>query len=404
MFKVDNSNCSSCKLKVADHQCLKCHKCDVIYHAVCNAAPDKESLICNSTFLTTYLKPSTKENFTWICDKCKTSEEAEEVATVRQLIKAMEVSHNGQISLLTGLVKALSEKIDTLTTANQSDTAPVSNNTVWDDREQIQKKMTVKSALVVKAEGDGNNVNLNAVKKLVTSEGIPVDSVIESTNGETYINLPDVESRDRISQLLEEKHGANPVVKLNSKFPSVAIMGVTARHMINENNEEMTPEDIEESIYSQNKSIAQRIDNGSELKVVFVRKPPHGKKFYNVVVRVSPDIRVLLKNRRNKIHIGVSVHRIVDRFHVRRCNRCQDLGHYADKCDSEHVVCGFCAKEHKSDDCPDKHKDHRHHKCINCSGAGIDASGHPAFWTKCPTYVAAQEKMKKTISYDYDLN
>jgi hypothetical protein len=347
------------------------------------------------------MKPSTKENFTWICDKCKTSEEAEEVASVRQLIKAMEVSHDAKISLLSGLVKALSEKIDSLTTADKSDTAPVSNNTVWDDRERIN--MTVKSALVVKPDADGNKVNLNKVKKIVSSAGIPVDSVIESTNGETFVNLPDVESRDRVSQLLEEKHGANPVVKLHSKLPSIAIMGVTARHMINDDNEEMTPEDIEQSIYNQNKSIAERIDQGSELNVVFVRKPPNNKKFYNIVVRVSPDIRALLKKKSNKIHIGVSVHRIVDRFHVRRCNRCQGLGHYADKCDSEHVVCGFCAKDHMSDECSDKHKDHKHHKCINCSAEGKDAFGHPAFWTKCPSYMGAQEKMK-TISYDYDLN
>jgi hypothetical protein len=147
------------------------------------------------------------------------------------------------------------------------------------------------------------------------------------------------------------------------------------------------------------------MDLGSELRVVFTRKPPHGKKFYTVVIRVSPDIRTLLKNRRNKIHIGVSVHNIVDRFHVRRCNRCQGLGHYADKCDeSKPVVCGFCAKAHLSDACPEKNKDHTHHKCINCSGEELEASGHAAFWTKCPTYVAAQEKMKKTISYDYDLN
>ena len=138
---------------------------------------------------------------------------------------------------------------------------------------------------------------------------------------------------------------------------------------------------------------------------MFVRPPPHGKIFYTVVLRVSPDIRTVIKNMKHKLHMGVSVHNIVDRFHVKRCYRCQGLWHYENKCPTtNHLVCGFCAKDHRSDDCPDKNKPHTHHKCINCSGEGLEASGHPAFWTKCPVYLAAQNKMKKTIAYDYDLN
>ena len=404
MFKVDNtSTCTTCNQKVNNTQCLKCVECDGVYHAVCTSAADKEAQICNISFLKAFLTPSVKCNFTWVCDHCKTQAESDKVATLRQVMNEMSKSHAAQITTLTESIETLSDRVNSIALNFKPDeTKPtVSNNTVWDERERIRN---IKSALVVKPDVEGNKVNLNTVKKIVSNAGIPVDSVIESSNGETFVNLPDAESRDRVSQLLEEKHAANPVVKLHSKLPSVAIMGITAKHMLNDANEEMTPEDIEESIHNQNKSIAEKIDQGSELKVVFVRKPPRGKKFYNVVVRVSPDIRDLIKRNRNKLHIGVSVHKIVDRFHVRRCNRCMEFGHYADRCESEHVVCGFCAKDHMSDECPDKHKDHRHHKCINCSAVNKNAFGHPAFWTKCPTYVAAQEKMKKTISYDYDLN
>ena len=400
MFKLDNTSiCSSCKQKVADSQCLKCAKCEGVHHAICTSAPDRDSLICNSTFLSHYLKPSTKPNFSWVCDICKTVEETDKVASLRQLISAMSETHTAQITTLSNLVKTLSDKVDALS-ASKEEEAPA---TVWQDQARIQK-LKVKSSLVVKPDERGNKVNSNAVQKIAMTAGIPIDSVIESATGETFVNAPDIESRDRVSQLLEEKHSSNPVVKLVSKLPTIAVMGITVRDMKNDDNEDLSKTELEQNIYRQNKPISQLIDQGSQLKVVFTRKPPNGKDYYTVIIRVSPDIRNVLHKMKNKIHIGVSVHSIVDRFHVKRCNRCQGLGHYADKCDtSKPSVCGFCTQHHASDVCPDKKKPHAHHKCINCAGEDRDASGHPAFWAKCPAYMAAQEKMKKTISYEYSV-
>ena len=153
----------------------------------------------------------------------------------------------------------------------------------------------------------------------------------------------------------------------------------------------------------QNKSISDLMDRGSKLDVVYIKAPPQGKKFYTVGVRVSPDIRTVINKMKNKLYVGVSVHNIVDRFHIRRCNRCQKLGHYEDRCDqATSEVCGYCAKNHRSDSCPDKNKDHKFHKCINCREEGMVASGHPAFWSRCPAYKAAQDKLKKGTAYDYD--
>ena len=198
------------------------------------------------------------------------------------------------------------------------------------------------------------------------------------------MNLPDVETRDRVSQILEESHASNPIVKLKSKLPTIAVLGVTEKDMKNDDNEELSADDVRQNIYRQNKDIANLVDSGSELEVVFIRKPPQGKRYYTVIIRVAPNIRSLLTNLKDKIFIGAFVHNIVDRLHVKRCNRCQGLGHYRDKCDptKNSVVCGFCAKDHELDDCPMKERPHINHKCINCSGTGRTASGYPAFWSK----------------------
>ena len=400
MFKVNNESlCSTCGQKVNSQQCLKCVECDGLYHAICASAGSKESQLCNSSFLKAFLTPSVKDNFTWTCDICKTEAESDKVATLRQTMSAMSKSHSTQIAALTSSIEILSDRVNAIALNFKPDEV---KPTVWSDATRVQK---VKSALVVKPDERGNTVNSKDVRKIAADEGIPVDSVIESGNGEMFVNLPDEESRDRVTQLLVQSHSDNPVVKLKSKLPSIAVHGVTSRDVKNGDDEDLSKEELAQCIYRQNGSIAALMDKGSHLSVVYVRSPPARKVFYTVVLRVSPDIRTLIKKMKNKIHLGVSVHNIVDRFHVRRCNRCQELGHYEDKCDpNNHVVCGFCAKDHKSDVCPDKNAHHSHHKCINCSGEGIDASGHSAFWPKCPAYVTAQKKMMKTIAYDYELN
>ena len=397
MFKVDAASvCSTCRQKVNDNQGLKCMECDGFYHAACPSAPDNESKICTSTLLTNYVRPSTKPNFTWTCDHCLTEAESVKVATLRQLIKSISKSQNDQISELSAQVLNLTEVVNTL-----SENKSPNEGTVWDQRQKSQSNK-IKSALVIKPDDQGNRVNSKAVRKIADKEGIPVDSVVEMESGEMFVNVPDADSRDRVCQLLEESHSTNQVLKLKPKLPSIEIMGVTSKDVQNEDNDDLTTEELENSILRQNKAIAQLVELGSELKVVFIRKPPPRKVYYTVVIRVSPNIRDLINKMKNKIHMGVTVHNIVDRFYIRRCNRCQGLGHYEDKCaTTNHLVCGYCAKEHKSDDCPDKGKDHKHHSCINCSAEGENCKGHPAFWRKCPTYKAAQKKMMNSIAYDY---
>ena len=96
----------ACSAKVNDNQCVKCIECDNLHHAVCPSG-QKDDQICNQTFLTNFLKSSTKQNFTWSCDSCKTQDESNKVATLRQMLTKMEKSHSDQIAALTTLIQAL---------------------------------------------------------------------------------------------------------------------------------------------------------------------------------------------------------------------------------------------------------------------------------------------------------
>lgn len=407
MFSVDSKSvCTACKNKVTDNHCLTCNECDKLYHATCPSAPDKDSQICNSTFLSYYVKPSTKPNFAWTCDICKTGSEAEKVATLRQLVLTMQKSHMKEISSLTELVMDLTVKVDSMATIaaeHKVTLSKVEAGGAWADTERVKN---VRASLAVKPVGQGNSVKIKDVNKFATERGIPIDSVVEAADGVTFINTPDVESRERVMQCLAESHADNEVSLLKNKLPTIAVMGVKAEHVTNQDDDIVTREELKENLFRQNKYIAPYLDrDDSKLEVVFMKPPPTGKYYFSIFIRVTPDIRLAIeKKMENKIYIGSHLFSVRDRFHVKRCNRCQGLGHYEDKCDLEKpVVCGYCAKDHESKDCPDKNKSHVNHVCINCSGSARKARGHSAFWSECPTYKEAQEKMKKTIPY-YKIN
>ena len=175
------------------------------------------------------------------------------------------------------------------------------------------------------------------------------------------------------------------------------------KNMKNDANEDLTATEVKTHICKQNKILEQLVTQGEQLDIVYCKPPPLGKKFYTVAARVSPAVRNALEKLKMKIYFGTSIHTVVDRFYVRRCNLCQSFGHYANQCKPDtSVVCGFCTENHKSEACPQKDKDHTHHKCSNCQASGLSSVGHAAFWPKFPAYLAAQQKLSKTISYDYN--
>ena len=101
----------------------------------------------------------------------------------------------------------------------------------------------------------------------------------------------------------------------------------------------------------------------------------------------------------NRIFMELSSLRIVDRFYIKRCNRCQGFGHYAKDC-SQDQVCGYCcASDHSSSGCHKKVESKNYYSCINCKKSNRNSDGHSTHWMKCPTYLELQDKLKKGIPY-----
>ena len=153
-----------------------------------------------------------------------------------------------------------------------------------------------------------------------------------------------------------------------------------------------------------NPEIGEKIDSGSTFNIVYSRETTStndsGEKYHQVAARVSSDIRLLIKANGDRLYNGLVALRVSDRFYVKRCNKCQEFGHYHANCTASQC-CAFCkSSAHKSSDCSLKGSaDKSAYKCVNCHKAGIEENGHSAHWGKCPVFLKLQNKFKLSIPY-----
>lgn len=433
-YQINNTTgeCSTCKKKITNEK-IKCVQCEAHYHATCSPTDP----ICRITFLNTFHTSTIKPNFTWTCDACLTRLEENKVSslseqlgalktTIDSLVKAKPVDKSEEITtlisqqfaLLTEVIvndikvrfdvvkQDISNEVNTKISdefkkfdesQTVRNTPPMNTppmNTVWDKKEKLKE---IRASLLVKrSTGNGRAMNIAGLEQTAVDNGIPVNSVHVTEAGDTFINLPNKSSSDRLEPLLRESAPDNEVITLKSKLPSIALLGVT---------QEYTKTQIVNMIKSQNEVVNLLVEDGSHLSVIFTKPPGEGedKPYHQVVLRVSPDIRRAIANHQNKIHMGKLVHRVVDRFYVRRCNLCQCFGHYKDKCPTpDALVCGYCTETtHNSKDCPKKSGPTRAFSCNNCKLGGHDHQGHSTFWHNCPAYKAQQKKLERAIDYDY---
>ena len=231
---------------------------------------------------------------------------------------------------------------------------------------------------------------MEKVQEIVSTNCIQVAKTVVKENGDVFVDLPSEEVRSKLTPLLNDQaFAANEVVSLKSKLPSITILDVKRFS---------TKEVFVDKIKKQNPEIKELMDKGSEFTVVFCKNPREGDENYQVVARVSDDVRKAIKENRNRIYVELESYRVVDRFYIKRCNKCQKFGHYENDCQYE-TCCGYCRQDHLSAECEMKDAHHDHHKCINCQEDGKDPNGHSAFWHKCPTYLELQKKLKKSIPY-----
>lgn len=120
-------------------------------------------------------------------------------------------------------------------------------------------------------------------------------------------------------------------------------------------------------------------------------KPPNKRSKDQVcghMIFTLSDPETANKLIRNQLYIegkAIQVSKLL--AEPRRCLKCQKAGtgHLAEKCPSEHNICGTCSENHRTMECKITQKTNM--KCANCN-----ESGHPAWDRMCPIF---QEHLQK---------
>ena len=110
---------------------------------------------------------------------------------------------------------------------------------------------------------------------------------------------------------------------------------------------------------------------------------------FQAFASVSDTLRKGLSNYKDKVTIGLLSCIVYDRFHVKRCNNCQGLGHYYKDCPTPNEPrCAKCSLNHATSSCESTDS-----KCVNCERAG-NVGNHATYNPKCPLLISEVEKKK----------
>ena len=397
----DDGTCSTCDVEVAESKFLECFKCNSKFHTECNGVKPFGAKTSIDAF-----KNFKKANFVFICDPCLTTHEQVAASSTKEQLAAVVAAVAKLSNEVAELKKDNAQKPPTTQNQNiqpvtqQQNPPPAAlppKQGAWDDPKRLQ---TVKEGVTVCIKNDGQGVNMEVVKDIVTTHGIQVNKAsVSKKNGDVYIDLPSNEGREKLLPLLHEADiPGNRIVNVKQKCPTISIRNFP---------DYVDEEDFVDQVKLQNQAIREKIENGSEFSVVFTRqnKDAHHAQENNqngflVVLRVGNDVRDVIKTNGDKLFIGFRSHKVLDRFYVKSCAKCHKFGHYHADC-TNNACCGYCLSEdHESDQCPlRKEKETSKFKCVNCKDANKVYEGHSSHYNKCPTFLEVQKKTMMNVPY-----
>lgn len=152
--------------------------------------------------------------------------------------------------------------------------------------------------------------------------------------------------------------------------------------------QEMTGDEIEESIKCQNKLVG-------DIKVVYIRRKK--SEMNTIICECSPEVFSTLVAMR-RVCIGWERYPVYEDLEVPRCFRCQGFYHKKSVCRND-LVCIRCSGRHEAGDCPSQTK-----CCRNCVvanrkyGKEYDTN-HETTDTGCPVYKYHLQVLKNRTEY-----
>ena len=393
---IDSSGtCTKCK-KDAGADFMKCFGCEELFHVI-NCSVEKQ---VTSTIMNGWPNMTTKySNIQYICDACKHDKQMRKDIIVSNRMCLMEE----QLRSITTMMKETKEKetdIAQLVTSNTNmnveldklrstvntlvEKTVAGSNSVTASKTYADIARGEKSILVIKKNNNGESAKMEEVQQVAVDTGSAVTTAYTNPTGDTVVVCENHRAQEKMKPALEHTMSDFTVVAPKARKPTINIAGITADH---------GKEDLFKIIQNQNRERGITVTDDN-FQILFTKKHAKNDKLFMAVARVSDDIRDAVKGAGNRVCVGSVACRVYDRFFVRRCNICQQFGHWKEDCTATRPTCGRCSEAHETSDCTSTVL-----KCKNCADAGFSKTNHETSWHKCASYISAQDKFKSTVNY-----
>ena len=380
-FKLNqHGNCSSCGIVTITVENIQCIICKGIFHGACPnmSSDDKPG---TKTLVDHFSRPSTKKNFKFFCDGCLTNFEINSADSETNRLNAVEGNISSIKAELEEIKSLLKTKAESTTAKGKSNSFTPTDN-IWFDKTRLEstKIPPTEPMLVMK---DSVEVN-ESVERAIVENSISVTKSYKNNSGERVVVCDNQDSRNRLQTIIASTTENVEIKQTTKKKPSVTIVGLSKQY---------TKEEITNLLVTQNQHLKQfstSNDINEHLEIHDIKPTRAKANVFQVFASVSEGLRKGLRNFSDKITIGLISCKVYDRFHVKRCNNCQGLGHFYKDCPTPtESSCAKCSQNHPTNTCTNTEV-----KCVNCCKAGVE-SNHTAYDPKCPSMISEVDKKKQ---------
>lgn len=369
--------CQRCK-NPAQSAFMQCWICTDKYHVIdCEGDPMMQPSFVKNMWQNMVKKwPS----LTFTCPTCRENVKTKEDAVMSSRVRLLEENALKSDKKLEDIMELLTKLVNN----------PDVNETPKSYSDVVATEPP--SAIVIDKPGEDQEDGEERQNKIteVTKAAIQVKAGVQKSfttkSGKTVLVCANTKSKDALLPHVQRVFDKQKISTPKARLPTISVPFIQGK---------FEKEELLEVLSMQNEEIMFTTEN-TEVLFIVPMKEREGQ--YQAAIRVAENIRNQIKEKGNRLCIGINSCPVYDRFFVKRCNQCQGLGHFHKDnggCKNDQV-CGKCSEKHDTRNC---HVDEDRYRCINCVKAEHDEVSHAANSFGCRCYVAEQEKLKKSINY-----
>ena len=242
---------------------------------------------------------------------------------------------------------------------------------------------TTKNIIVLKANDETKKAADHHRSIAEALNKIPVNDTRVSKSGHLVLELKDkktMESALNIIKQSEKQLNVEASVK-NKITPKICIANIS---------ELADMSCITDDIINKNGWLKTLVSQGKLFSLI--TKFKNKRNGFDLVFKVSPEIRKCLRDRTDEILTPYSVCKVYDRYHVIQCYKCLEFNHLSKNCKSRVDSCMKCAGNHKMAECTSSAP-----CCKNCKSD--ENSSHMANSRECPKYAEEVSKVRNRTDH-----